>query len=297
MQNSSNEACLLKQAEKQGLVAKEFGFYWENFPQLIEQIQSECIEIQEAWDKENREHLQEEVGDLIQAAIELAVFCKLDPRETLSKSIEKFQRRYDVVVQLARSEGYDNLHQQPFEILMDYWNRAKIKTNASEWKMHKEILAVPEIKLVGICVRTSNERERDKMKGNIFPCVQKYFHQGLAEKISNRKRPGTTFCAYTGYETDHNGEYTYFIGEEVSELNNVPEGFQQLVVPKQQYAKFTTTPAPMPDVIVNAWKEIWEMSPKQLGGHRSYETDFEVYDERAADHQNIVLDLNIGIEP
>ena len=53
----------------------------------------------------------------------------------------------------------------------------------------------------------------------------------------------------------------------------------------------------MPDVIVNAWKEIWEMSPKQLGGHRSYKADFEIYDERAADHQNIVLDLYIGIQP
>jgi predicted transcriptional regulator YdeE len=52
----------------------------------------------------------------------------------------------------------------------------------------------------------------------------------------------------------------------------------------------------MPDVIVNAWKEIWEMSSKQLCGDRSYKTDFEIYDERAADHQNIVLDLYIGIK-
>lgn len=163
--------------------------------------------------------------------------------------------------------------------------------------MQKKLLKIPEIKLVGICVRTSNEQELDKMKGNIFPCVQKYFHQGLAEKISNRKRPGTTFCAYTGYETDHNGEYIYFIGEEVSSFNDLLlEGFQHLVIPKQTYAKFTTKPASMPDVIVNAWKEIWEMSPKQLGGHRSYKTDFEIYDERAVDHQNIVLDLYIGIE-
>jgi len=60
--------------------------------------------------------------------------------------------------------------------------------------MQKELITMPEIKLVGICVRTSNQQELDKIKGNIFPCVQKYFHQGLAEKISNRKRPGTTFC-------------------------------------------------------------------------------------------------------
>lgn len=164
--------------------------------------------------------------------------------------------------------------------------------------MQKELVTMPEIKLVGICVRTSNEQELDKMKGNIFPLIQQYFHQGLAEKIPNRKKPGTTFCAYTEYETDFNGVYTYFIGEEVSSSNALlPEGFQKFVIPKQQYAKFTTMPAPMPDVIVNAWKEIWKMSPKQLGGHRSYNTDFEVYDERAADHQNIVLDLYIGITP
>lgn len=128
MQNSSNESCLLREVEKQELVAKQFGFYWENFSQLIEQIQNECIEIQEAWNKGDIHHLQEEVGDLIQAAISLAVFCELDPRETLAKSIEKFQRRYDVVVQLARSEGHESLHKQPFETLMDYWKRAKIKT-------------------------------------------------------------------------------------------------------------------------------------------------------------------------
>ena len=100
-------------------------FTGENFSQLIEQIQNECIEIQEAWDKEDIDHLQEEVGDLIQAAISLAVFCELDPHETLLKSIEKFQRRYDAVVQLARSEGHENLHKQPFETLMNYWKRAK----------------------------------------------------------------------------------------------------------------------------------------------------------------------------
>jgi uncharacterized protein YabN with tetrapyrrole methylase and pyrophosphatase domain len=127
MQESSNEDCLLKQVERQEMVAKEFGFYWEHFSQLVEQVQNECVEIQEAWEKEDAAHLQEEVGDLMQAAISLAVFCKLDPRETLLKSIEKFQRRYDLVVQLARSEGHDNLREQPFETLMDYWNRAKIK--------------------------------------------------------------------------------------------------------------------------------------------------------------------------
>lgn len=154
----------------------------------------------------------------------------------------------------------------------------------------------PEIKLVGICVRTSYQQELDKMKGNIFPCVRQYFHEALFEKISHRVKPGTTFCAYTAYENDYKGAYIYFIGEEVSSFDpQLSEGFHSLIIPQQHYAKFTTGPAPMPDVIVKAWEEIWKMSPKELGGRRSYQTDFEIYDERAADHQKIILDLYIGI--
>ena len=119
------EKCLLKQVEDQEIAAKQFGFYWENIQQLIEQIQSECVEVQEAWEKNDRTHLQEEVGDLIQAAISLAVFCQLDPHETLRKSIEKFQKRYAAIVKFAQEDGYAHLHQQPFELLMHYWNRAK----------------------------------------------------------------------------------------------------------------------------------------------------------------------------
>ena len=128
MQESLTCNCPLKQVEKQEQEAQKFGFYWDNFNQLIDQVQSECIEIQEAWDKKNPLHLQEEIGDLIQAAVSVAVFCKLDPRETLLKSIEKFQLRYDAVVQMAKSDGFDTLHQQPFDVLMYYWNRAKLQT-------------------------------------------------------------------------------------------------------------------------------------------------------------------------
>lgn len=123
-----NAPCLLTWVQKQELEAEEFGFYWEDFRQLMEQVRSECAEVQEAWEGKDLVHLQEEIGDLIQAAISLAVFCRFDPRETLLKSIEKFQRRYDAVVELVRSEGRENLHHQSFETLMDYWNRAKSQT-------------------------------------------------------------------------------------------------------------------------------------------------------------------------
>lgn len=116
---------LLKRVEEQELACKEFGFYWENIDQLIEQITSECKEIKEAVENNDRTHLQEEVGDLLQAAIGLAVFCELDLHNTLQNSIDKFQKRYDAVVRLAQEDGHTNLANQTYERLMDYWNRAK----------------------------------------------------------------------------------------------------------------------------------------------------------------------------
>lgn len=162
-------------------------------------------------------------------------------------------------------------------------------------QMKKTSLSKPDINLVGISVRTSYNNELDKMKGNIFPCVQRYFHGALFDKIPNRKKPGTTFCVYTDYESDHKGSYTYFIGEEVESFDTLLEGFQRLTIPAQEYVKFTTPPAPLPDVIVKAWNKIWEMSPKEFGGKRAYRADFEIYDERASDHKNIVLDIYVGI--
>ncbi len=122
---SKKDSCLLKRVEKQELVARAYGFYWEHFNQLIEQIQSECVEIQEAWLKGDRTHLQEELGDVMHAAISLAVFCGFDPHDTLLKGINKFQKRYDTLVRLAKEDGHNDLHDQPFKVLMGYWNRAK----------------------------------------------------------------------------------------------------------------------------------------------------------------------------
>lgn len=161
--------------------------------------------------------------------------------------------------------------------------------------MKQTKISLPEKKLIGMAVRTNNQNEIDPMTGKIFPIVRQYFQEQLFSKIPNRIKPGTTFCCYTDYESDHNGDYTYFIGEEVSAFQEI-DGFTTLTIPAQTYAKFTTSPAPMPDVVRNAWFSIWKMTDSDLGGKRAYQTDFEIYDERASDHQNIVMDLCIGIK-
>jgi predicted transcriptional regulator YdeE len=164
-------------------------------------------------------------------------------------------------------------------------------------KMKQTKIELPEIKLVGLKVRTNNKNEIEPLEGKIFPYVHKYFNQNIAAKIPNRKKPGTTFCAYTEYESDHTGDYTYFIGEEVTSFDEIPAGLEKFTIQPQHYSKFTTESGAMPDVVRNAWKKIWQLTDKELGGQRRYHADFEIYDERAADptHQHVVLDIYIGI--
>src|SRR5688500_13485253 len=90
----------------------------------------------------------------------------------------------------------------------------------------------PEITLLGISARTSNAIEmNDPVSAKIVATLDRYFGEGIAAKIPDRANPGVTYCVYTEYESDFNGAYTYFVGEEVTSFKKVPEGMVTLSIP------------------------------------------------------------------
>ena len=161
--------------------------------------------------------------------------------------------------------------------------------------MQKTLVKRPEIKLIGITCRTQNSAEMDPTTAKIGPTIQHYFQNTLPSKIPNPKKPSITYCVYTEYESDFTGAYTYFIGEEVTSLDDVPEGFSSLIIPAQNYVVFTNQPGAMPAVCIDMWQKIWTMTAADFGGERAYRADFEIYDQRASDPHNTVLDIFIGL--
>ncbi len=159
--------------------------------------------------------------------------------------------------------------------------------------MKKITVEKPEIKLMGISSRTSNQAEFNPMTAKIGLTMANYF--AIANSIPNTKTPGVTFCAYTNYESDYTGEYTYFIGQEVTSYDNLPQNFETLIIPAQSYAQFTTSPGAMPMIVINAWQEIWKMNEQDFGSKRAYITDFEIYDERALNPLAAIVDIFVGI--
>jgi predicted transcriptional regulator YdeE len=159
--------------------------------------------------------------------------------------------------------------------------------------MQKSNTSLSEIKLVGIKVRTSNQAESNPETSKIASMAGKYFHNSISESIPNKNNPGITYIAYTEYDSNYQGDYTCFIGEKVSQFDNIPENLETHIIPAQNYIKFTTESGPMPNIVIGSWMEIWQM--QELEAQRSYKTDFEIYDSRAADPSNTILDIYIGI--
>lgn len=111
--------------------AENFGFSWENPGQILQQIASECQEVQEhlaeGGDFKQNSELQEEIGDIMHAAFSLCVFCDYDIRETINISVEKFDQRMLMVRKIAAEHGVANLTGCTFAELMQYWDEAKTR--------------------------------------------------------------------------------------------------------------------------------------------------------------------------
>ncbi|QEY50126.1 MazG nucleotide pyrophosphohydrolase domain-containing protein [Legionella longbeachae] len=108
--------------------AADFGFQWETTTQIMEQIQSECMEISEHLQSKqnlNQSELQEEIGDLLHAVFSLCVYCQFSPQETLKKALDKFEHRLQAVKAVAKEKKLNNLQGQSFDELMHIWNLAK----------------------------------------------------------------------------------------------------------------------------------------------------------------------------
>lgn len=109
------------------LEARNFGFYWENTSQIIQQIVSELKEIQTCLseNKNNKDLLQEEIGDLLHASFSLCIYCQLQPAETLHLAINKFEKRFKTLQIIAHQEGLPDLKDVSFNQITQLWRKVK----------------------------------------------------------------------------------------------------------------------------------------------------------------------------
>jgi predicted transcriptional regulator YdeE len=155
--------------------------------------------------------------------------------------------------------------------------------------MEPKLLIKPEIKLIGIEVRTINREEMDPSTAKIPGLWGRLFQEKIAERIPNKKTDGHLLGTYTKYESDHTGPYSLIVGLEVDNLESIPSGMTGLTIPAGLYLVFTTQ-GPMPKALIDTWVCIWNYFPKESSHMRLYTTDYEVH------HGNDKVEIHIAVK-
>jgi predicted transcriptional regulator YdeE len=162
--------------------------------------------------------------------------------------------------------------------------------------MQHRIISKDEFQIVGLELRTSQATEADPLTRKIGPAWDKFFSENIIERIPNKIEPGVFVGLYSNYKTGDDLEYSVTIGALVEHARQFPEFLTARIVPANQYAVFTTEKGAMPEVVISAWKKIWQMSPTEIGGERALNFDFEIYDQRSADPKNATVDIYIALK-
>ncbi len=108
--------------------ASRAGFDWENTEGIFEKLREEIAEVQHELANKNSSaathRAEEELGDLLFAAVNLARFVQVDPEIALKKANAKFQRRFQNMEQAARARSKD-FAQLPREEMEALWDAVK----------------------------------------------------------------------------------------------------------------------------------------------------------------------------
>jgi tetrapyrrole methylase family protein/MazG family protein len=112
----------LWRAEKVQKKARKAGFDWDDLSGPLDKLSEELDELRAAIDQHS--NIQEELGDLLFAAVNLARFVQVDCEAALTAATDKFIRRFAQVERLAR-EGGAAMEELSLPALDKLWDRAK----------------------------------------------------------------------------------------------------------------------------------------------------------------------------
>ncbi|MBR7164161.1 MAG: nucleoside triphosphate pyrophosphohydrolase [Clostridia bacterium] len=116
----------LIRAEKVQSKAAKVGFDWEDANGAISKLSEEITELQEAAKEHDKEHVFEELGDVLFSAVNVARFYDCSAEEALSKAIQKFIDRFAYVESSANEAG-KNLKDMSLSEMDALWDEAKRK--------------------------------------------------------------------------------------------------------------------------------------------------------------------------
>ncbi|EDP74593.1 nucleoside triphosphate pyrophosphohydrolase [Hydrogenivirga sp. 128-5-R1-1] len=104
--------------------ASQVGFDFTDISQVFEKIEEEIAELKESLEKNDRENIRHEIGDILTAVVELARFVGVDAETALQEANDRFVRRFGYIEKRAKEMGKD-LEDMSLEEMDKFWEEGK----------------------------------------------------------------------------------------------------------------------------------------------------------------------------
>ena len=104
------------------------GFDWDKIELVWEKIHEEILELKEAEQQKNKDHIEEEIGDLLFSIINLSRFLEISADNALRRTNRKFINRFKKVEKGIEGKG-KVMEEATLEEMDIIWNQSKEKNN------------------------------------------------------------------------------------------------------------------------------------------------------------------------
>lgn len=103
------------------------GFDWNEVEQVWDKIYEEIQELKEAQSESTKEHIAEEIGDVLFSVVNLARFLDIPAEDALRKTNKKFTDRFTRVEEELKKRG-KTVEESNLKEMDDIWNKVKQNT-------------------------------------------------------------------------------------------------------------------------------------------------------------------------
>lgn len=114
----------LLRAEKVQKKAAKVGFDWPDVAPAMDKVIEELQEVKDVYKSNKRAKIEEEVGDLIFATVNIARILDIDPEFAVNYTIDKFIKRFQYIEETAIRKGL-NIKNMTLDEMDQLWNEAK----------------------------------------------------------------------------------------------------------------------------------------------------------------------------
>jgi tetrapyrrole methylase family protein/MazG family protein len=104
--------------------AAKVGFDWDDIEDAWKKVYEEMEELYEVYKSGDLEKTEEELGDLLFAVVNVSRFLKIQPELALTKTINKFIKRFEYIETTSADNG-KKLTDMTLEEMDALWDKAK----------------------------------------------------------------------------------------------------------------------------------------------------------------------------